>query len=126
VSGTSKSRRQDDDDVEARAYGRAASTPDARTDEPTAPAKPGAAKDDVASYSLEPSPSIQTFDSNGRSVADAGWLSVCAWCDRVRIGDHWLDPERAGVSVHRFCLTHGICPACLEVALRHLPGRDAA
>jgi hypothetical protein len=52
-------------------------------------------------------------------ASDAAWLTVCAWCDSVHIRDRWLDPERAGVRIHGLNLTHGICPACLNVALRH-------
>jgi hypothetical protein len=67
-----------------------------------------------------PDDNIDARTCRGDAFApDAAWLTVCAWCDRVRIRDRWLDPERAGVPTHGLNLTHGICPACLNVALRH-------
>jgi hypothetical protein len=127
VSGTPKSRQQDDDNVEPRPYRRCASTPDAQTDEPPASTTPAASEVDMASQSPEPKVTPSPFGSTaGGMITDAGWLSVCAWCDRVRIGDRWLDLERIAGLAERLNLTHGICPACLDVALRHHSRSDAA
>jgi hypothetical protein len=47
---------------------------------------------------------------------DAVWLTVCAWCDRVRRRGRWVD---GAVSVRpQTQLTHGICPTCLASALQ--------
>lgn len=58
-------------------------------------------------------------------AADAGFLAVCAWCQRVRLKDgRWL-------SVQQFLplapagplqLTHGLCPACLPAVTREVTG----
>lgn len=48
------------------------------------------------------------------------FLTVCAWCDHVKLGRRWLRMEEAVRRLHTFefaeppLLTHGICPACLE------------
>jgi hypothetical protein len=57
------------------------------------------------------------------SPPGAVWLTVCAWCERIKIHGRWVDAERAlelmkvpadgGQS-----LTHGICPSCLAVEMR--------
>ena len=47
---------------------------------------------------------------------DAVWLTVCAWCNRVRRGGRWVeDGESTLAQAH---LTHGICPTCLTAALQ--------
>jgi hypothetical protein len=79
----------------------------------------------------QPEPSEQPADGNppppscsragsppaGMSPA-AVWFTVCAWCERVRIGDRWLESPRAfavaEAAKHEPQLTHGICPACFE------------
>jgi hypothetical protein len=47
---------------------------------------------------------------------DAVWLTVCAWCDRVRRRGRWVE---AGPSFRpQTHLTHGICPTCLDAVLQ--------
>jgi hypothetical protein len=48
-------------------------------------------------------------------IADAFWLTACAWCERVRIDGDWL----GGVTAKALArcvrqVSHGICPACLK------------
>lgn len=43
-------------------------------------------------------------------------IPACAWCDRVRIEDEWLEPARGALSTidTRMTLSHSICPRCTE------------
>jgi hypothetical protein len=46
------------------------------------------------------------------------WLAACAWCNRIRRGDEWLE---AGAVVTENAdrpmrVTHTICPECFERA----------
>jgi len=48
---------------------------------------------------------------------DAVWLTICAWCDRIKVRDRWISGKRALAMVdesgsHEPKLTHGICPSC--------------
>jgi hypothetical protein len=46
-------------------------------------------------------------------------LVVCAWCERVRLGDEWVRPEIAIRTLRTFewseppLFTHGMCEHCL-------------
>ena len=47
-------------------------------------------------------------------------LVRCAWCNRLRVGDEWLELQAIGTGQTRIAerllrdSTHGICPDCLE------------
>ena len=47
-------------------------------------------------------------------------LVHCAWCEKLRIGDEWLELQAIGGGQTRIAerlireSTHGICPDCLE------------
>jgi hypothetical protein len=54
---------------------------------------------------------------------DVVWLTVCGWCERVKVGARWLEAERALAQFelspgHEPSLTHGICPSCFAGALK--------
>jgi hypothetical protein len=46
------------------------------------------------------------------------WLAVCAWCDRVRLGESWVTQFAAARAMRTIDLatplsfTHSICPDC--------------
>jgi hypothetical protein len=46
-------------------------------------------------------------------------IPACAWCDRIRIEDEWLEPARWTLSTidERMTLSHSICPQCAETQL---------
>ena len=47
---------------------------------------------------------------------DGPMLTRCAWCERIALGEVWLEREefqRQRTPSTRFRLTHGICPDCL-------------
>ena len=51
----------------------------------------------------------------------AVWLTMCAWCHRLRVRDRWIHvphtPDLIDASGNReTVLTHGICPECFEEA----------
>jgi hypothetical protein len=42
-------------------------------------------------------------------------LVRCAWCERIKMGDEWVDAEVQAMRVTRDVVarhSHGICPAC--------------
>lgn len=47
-------------------------------------------------------------------------LVRCAWCDRIHVGDEWLQLEEVGTGRLRVSqsireqASHGICPTCFE------------
>jgi hypothetical protein len=54
---------------------------------------------------------------------DAVWLTVCGWCERVKVGASWLDVDRALAELRlapgrELSLTHGICSSCLARVLK--------
>ena len=53
------------------------------------------------------------------SPPGAVWLTMCAWCHRLRVRDRWIHvphtPDLIDASGNReTVLTHGICPECFE------------
>jgi hypothetical protein len=51
----------------------------------------------------------------------AVWLTMCAWCSRLRIRGRWVaaprTPELIDASgTRRPLVTHGICPSCFDQA----------
>ena len=43
-------------------------------------------------------------------------LTVCAWCDSVKIGQNWVyDPFRKSVAEKDGVASHGICDECLAI-----------
>ena len=51
-------------------------------------------------------------------------LVRCAWCDRVQVGEEWLQLEAVGTGRQRLSqsirdkASHGICPSCFEAEMR--------
>jgi hypothetical protein len=49
----------------------------------------------------------------------ATMLTACAWCERIRLGDRWVDAVRAIAHLRTYewklppQFTHGICDPCL-------------
>ena len=49
-------------------------------------------------------------------------LTLCSWCNRVKVDGQWLELEDAAVRLGLFQvpvlpgLTHGICPVCVQTA----------
>jgi hypothetical protein len=58
-----------------------------------------------------------TGSSSGSLFPDAVWLTVCAWCTRVKRNGQWGDHETV-VADGIAHLTHGICPPCLTAVMR--------
>src|SRR4051794_16055890 len=52
-----------------------------------------------------------------------GMLTACAWCERIRLGDRWVDAVRAIAHLRTYewkrppQFTHGICDLCLAEQL---------
>jgi hypothetical protein len=50
-------------------------------------------------------------------------LTACAWCERIRLGDRWVDAVRAIAHLRTYewtrppQFTHGICDPCLDEQL---------
>lgn len=46
----------------------------------------------------------------------ADWLTACAWCDRIRTGDTWVETQAAADtrSARSLRFTHSICPDCFD------------
>jgi hypothetical protein len=55
--------------------------------------------------------------SSGSMLGGAVWLTVCAWCKRVKTQGGWADGETA-VADGADHVTHGICPPCLAAVMR--------
>jgi hypothetical protein len=56
------------------------------------------------------------------SPQGAVWLTVCAWCERMKVHGRWVEPERALELMtlprdREPSLTHGICPSCLSAEM---------
>jgi hypothetical protein len=53
----------------------------------------------------------------------ARMLTACAWCERIRLGDRWVDAVRAIAHLRTYDwtrppqFTHGICEPCLAELL---------
>jgi hypothetical protein len=53
----------------------------------------------------------------------ARMLTACAWCERIRLGDRWVDAVRAIAHLQTYewkrppQFTHGICDPCLAEQL---------
>jgi hypothetical protein len=56
-----------------------------------------------------------------RQRLQSTYITVCAWCGRVRDGERWhsaaTPPDSAEV-------THGICPECLQRQIAQIGKRD--
>ena len=62
-------------------------------------------------------------------------LTACAWCERIKLGDRWVDAVRAIAQLRTYewkrppQFTHGICDECLAEQLakreRERPSRAA-
>jgi len=50
-------------------------------------------------------------------------LRACAWCDRIDVGGHWLEPDAAIRQLRTYewseppAFTHGVCESCLASLL---------
>ena len=56
-------------------------------------------------------------------LPDAVWITMCAWCTRIRLSGRWVDGERALRLIELGTwnepnLTHGICPSCFHAVTR--------
>ncbi len=65
---------------------------------------------------IKPIPSLADAHSAG-APPGAVWLTMCAWCGRLKVRDRWIGmpqaPELIDVSdAPEPTLTHGICPSC--------------
>jgi putative nucleotidyltransferase with HDIG domain len=60
------------------------------------------------------------------AAGDGTPLVVCAWCNKVRVGDRWLVPM--AMRAYTAAPTHGICPECYtsNAAARTPAGRPIA
>ncbi|MFN2425781.1 MAG: hypothetical protein ABR587_04990 [Candidatus Binatia bacterium] len=53
-------------------------------------------------------------------ASSEGFLTMCGWCKKLRIGEDWKEVEEATAALNLFeasavpRLTHGICEACSE------------
>jgi hypothetical protein len=62
----------------------------------------------------------------------ARMLTACAWCERIRLDDRWVDPQRAIAQLRTYewkrppQFTHGICERCLEDVERRRSTANAA
>ena len=77
--------------------------------------QPERSEHDLADSTRTPAP--LTDDRHSDGPPSAVWFTICAWCARMRVGDGWIDVERALETMGRvddLRLTHGICPACFE------------
>jgi len=51
-------------------------------------------------------------------------LRACAWCDRIDVGGHWLEPVAAIRQLRTYewsdppAFTHGVCESCLAGLLQ--------
>jgi hypothetical protein len=81
-----------------------------------------------------PIPSLADAHPAGASP-DAVWLTMCAWCDRLKVRDRWVAGSPAlamidGSGTHQPQVTHGICPTCFVDAVvkanRDRQARDEA
>lgn len=70
----------------------------------------------------QPRSSVELLDRAGKR--DLRFIRMCGWCKRIPMKGEWLELE---VAVERMGLmkqstlpkiTHGICPRCLDVAMR--------
>jgi hypothetical protein len=51
----------------------------------------------------------------------AVWLTMCAWCGRLKVRDRWVavsqPPDVIDASgLRRTLISHGICPTCFDEA----------
>ena len=56
----------------------------------------------------------EVFDKIWEAYETGSVLLACAWCNRVRIGEEWLEPEKGVLSTidERMTISHSICPPC--------------
>jgi NMD protein affecting ribosome stability and mRNA decay len=66
-------------------------------------------------------PAQSLADAHAEASPGAVWLTVCAWCNSVRVQGRWIDAITAlqligpsGSYEPQF--THGICPECFDEA----------
>jgi hypothetical protein len=65
-------------------------------------------------------------DASRQSRDRSALVTHCAWCERLRLGEEWADPEdvpgflRTALGDRR---THGICPSCLAAVQASAPLR---
>ena len=66
---------------------------------------------------IAPIPSIAAAHPAG-APPGAVWLTMCAWCGRLKAGDRWIDAPAsahgAGSRTGERSLSHGICPSCFD------------
>jgi len=66
-----------------------------------------------------PRPPQALFDRHAPRGAD--WVRACGWCNRLHVGDLWLEVEAAVPALGLFeaewlpALTHVICPDCAHI-----------
>jgi hypothetical protein len=60
-------------------------------------------------------PVASLADAYAGAPPGAVWLTICAWCARVKARDRWVDSQFALELIGREPrLTHGICPECFD------------
>ena len=79
-------------------------------------AHPQPERSDLDPTGFVPAPSLADAHLPGASP-DAVWLTICAWCERMKVRDRWISGTRAlamvdGSGSREPKLTHGICPGC--------------
>jgi len=82
--------------------------------------QPERSEHDLADSTRMPVPLTDDLHTDG--PPSAVWLTICAWCARMRVGDRWIEIEDALETMGRvddLRLTHGICPACFEETAMH-------
>lgn len=94
-----------------------------------APPQPDRNEQDPAG-GLPPTPRSFADSLLPGSPPGAVWLTVCAWCDRVKVHGRWVEGERA-LELMKVpagsepSLTHGICPSCFSAEMSR-SARNAA
>lgn len=55
-------------------------------------------------------------DAHPAGTSGAVWLTVCAWCARMRVRDEWINALHTleVMAAGDAQLTHGICPSCFD------------
>jgi hypothetical protein len=73
----------------------------------------------------QPAPSLA--DAHAKAPSGAVWLTICAWCNCVRVRDRWIGAGQAMELIgsrpgREVQFTHGICPSCFAEATLPLAG----
>lgn len=76
----------------------------------------------VSTIREEPRAPVPLLDRT--RARDDRLIAMCAWCQRVRVPDRWVEVEEAVPTLDVFTgeslpkLTHGICPDCSRAMLK--------